>query len=272
MVVSTRKSNFCKANQVASTKNNKSKYQKHEKKKTTNIKASKVNQVTPTKKKVIKASKVNEVTPTKKKVKIQIRPSSNKTYRLKRLNKTSTKTGAVVVNSNLVTMKSEVLSNNNFVVLYTVQNNGDHGFNYHMNEAIIKARNLLPKKLKKSGLDCNFSQYLYLRESHEENKRLSVDSTTTNKSFWSRTAILCMPSPDKYGKDNGEIDEPKVVKDMQVAWCELDKRKKDKTPDEVFNKWNPKSDSFTKQPNRSMDHVLTDQSVVHVLYMLIIPD
>ena len=71
-------------------------------------------------------------------------------------------------------------------------------------------------------------------------------------------------------KINGNLDERKIVADMMTSYCESLPEKK--SSEEVFSKWNPRSDSNTETPNRYLDQIVTDQSVTDILYTYFIPN
>ena len=77
-----------------------------------------------------------------------------------------------------------------------------------------------------------------------------------------------MPA-EQYYETNGDLCEEKIVKQMVASYCEL--HGENKKPEQLFNPWNKDTDSFTEQPNRCLDHVLTDESVFEVLRCYFIP-
>ena len=132
-----------------------------------------------------------------------------------------------------------------------------------------KKEKKIPDELKEQGLDvCASNNYLFLRKSHEDGSTVKSDSSTTNNSHYRRTAYCAMPA-EKYYETNGVLNEEKVVKQMIASYCEL--QGENKKPDDVFTSWNKDTDSFTEQPNRYLDHFLTDSSVVEVLKSYFIP-
>ena len=66
------------------------------------------------------------------------KPVIKNVKKLKQSNKIKTKTGTVFYTANLITMKNKPLVNNYFVLVYMFDQNEDHGFNYHVNKAIMK--------------------------------------------------------------------------------------------------------------------------------------
>ena len=69
---------------------------------------------------------------------------------------------------------------------------------------------------------------------------------------------------------NGDLDERKIVADMMTSYSESYPKKK--LSEEVFSKWNPRSDSNTETPNRYLDQIVTDESVTDILYTYFIPN
>ena len=80
---------------------------------------------------------------------------------------------------------------------------------------------------------------------------------------------MAVPNQKEYCNKNGELNEAKIVTDMEIAYCESLKDKK--TRDEVFTPRNIQVDSNTKKPNRALDNILTDECVTDILYAYFIP-
>ena len=78
-----------------------------------------------------------------------------------------------------------------------------------------------------------------------------------------------MPNQEEYCNKNGELNEAKIVADMEIAYSESLKEKKSR--EEVFTPRMTQNDSKTEKPNRALDNVLTDESVTDILYTYFIP-
>ena len=172
-------------------------------------------------------------------------------------------------NARLSTMKIETVVDNNLAIICVNKHNGDQGYTFPIHKAVTKKHIKIPDELKHQGLDvCDSDRYLFFRKSHENDSRVKVDSNTTNNSTYNRTAFCAMPA-EQYYESNGDLCEEKVVNQMVSSYCKL--HGENKTPEQLFNTWNKDTDSSTEQPNRCLDHVLTDESVKEVLKCYFIP-
>ena len=81
---------------------------------------------------------------------------------------------------------------------------------------------------------------------------------------------MAVPNQEEYCKKDGNLDERKIVADMMTSYSESYPEKK--SSEEVFSKWNPRSDSNTETPNRYLDQIVTDESVTTILYSYFIPN
>lgn len=98
----------------------------------------------------IESKKENQVTPPPKmKVKTEKIPVNQNIPKLKQLQKTKTKSGAVIDNGTHVTLKTEILVNSNFIVAYNLQQNRNQGYNYNVDEAIMKKKTSTTRKSEK---------------------------------------------------------------------------------------------------------------------------
>ena len=118
--------------------------------------------------------------------------------------------------------------------------------------------------MKEPKLDLAYTRYIFFRESPENNSKVKTDSTTTNTSQYSKTCFVAVPNQEEYCKKDGNLDEPKIVADMMTSYSESLSEKK--SSEEVFSKWNPRSDSNTETPNCYLDQIVTDESVTDILY------
>ena len=169
----------------------------------------------------------------------------------------------------MLTMKSEICAYNNVVVLYPLRQDGSPGFVYNVHQSVMKQPETKHPLLKEEKLDCSYLKYPYSRASRDDNSRVRIDSATTNTSQYSKTCFVAVPNQEEYCNKNGELNEAKIVTDMEIAYCESLKDKK--TRDEVFTPRNIQVDSNTKKPNRALDNILTDESVTDILYAYFIP-
>ena len=87
--------------------------------------------------------------PPKMKVKTEKIPVNQNIPKLKQLQKTKTKSGAVIDNGTHVTLKTEILVNSNFIVAYNLQQNRNQGYNYNVDEAIMKKKTSTTRKSEK---------------------------------------------------------------------------------------------------------------------------
>ena len=219
----------------------------------------------PKKRKRLENKKV--IKPKRKHVQKKTVERTKKKLKLKRLK--TNETANSVANYRLQTMKIETVAHKNLVLMYIKRQNGNQGYTRPIHSAVTKKENEIPDELKEQGLDvCASNNYLFLRKSHEDDSKVKSDSSTANISHYNRTAYCAMPA-EKYYETNGDFNEEKIVKQMIASYCEL--QGKNKKPDEVFTPWNKDADSSTEQPNRYLDHVLTDSSVVEVLKSYFIP-
>ena len=75
---------------------------------------------------------------------------------------------------------------------------------------------------------------------------------------------MAVPNQEEYWNKNGNLNEAKIVADMEIAYSESLKEKK--SHEEAFTPRITQNDSKTEKPNRALDNVLTDESVTDILY------
>ena len=104
---------------------------------------------------------------------------------------------------------------------------------------------------------------LFERASHEQNHRKQMTPTPTGKGgTFHRCVLFSWPNADKHGTD-GKIDIGTEEKLRNLAHSIIRDAEKDGYEDQ-FAPWDI-SHSLTKTPFRSLDQILTDESIGHVL-------
>ena len=177
------------------------------------------------------------------------------------------KTKKISMNANqryMLTMKSEICPFDNVVVVFPLHQDGSPGFVYNVHQAVMKEPETKHSLMKEEKLDCSYLKYPYLLASRDDNSRVRTDSATTNTSHYSKTCFVAVSNQKEYCNKNGELNEAKVVADIEIAYSESLKDKT--TRDEVFTPRNIQIDSNIKKPNRALDNILTDECVTDILY------
>ena len=187
----------------------------------------------------------------------------------KNLMKRLDKTNSDIDNKNALTSKIEVVVDNNLAIVQVEKTNGDQAY-MHVYHQYDKKRSENPAELKHDELHAGTKQLVYIRTSHEDNSKVLVDSTNAANSTYYRTALVLMPS-EKYRDEKGWLDEKRIIDVTQQLYVDLNTRSLS-VPNK-FTKFNIQLDSMTQWPqNRCLDHIITDESVAHVLYTYFIPD
>ena len=113
--------------------------------------------------------------------------------------------------------------------------------------------------------------YLFMRQSHEENKKFPTGSAAANGVVYNRCAIFAWPSKAVAGT-NGKLDMPLEKKFWDVGFEVLAQASTKFLPEESYAEWDESHIRTPKKgPLRSLDELFTDESVANILYSYFIP-
>jgi hypothetical protein len=213
---------------------------------------------TPTKgnKTVTKSSQAVTVTPQKRMKRIY-KATTKKSY----LNKETVFTELVVNGTVLVLTIKKIFS----------KEKQQPGYMKPIHDVCIKGEPDIDGILSPAKLDISYKNHLIMRVSHEGNERLKNGYKREGSSFeYSECAAVAYPNPDYYAIE-GVFDiksEEKARNDFVQVLCE----KEGKIASNSFTDWNH-HDSRTKLGEyRSLDKILTDESVAHFLQVHFLPE